>query len=462
MKINYATFLAIIAALGGFLFGYDVAVISGTIKQVSLQFQLDAISEGWYVGCALLGSIFGVSIGGLLGDRFGRKNILMVSGILFSISAILCMLSTTLSELINARILGGIGIGIVSIISPMYISEISSPQQRGKLVSLYQLAITIGILGAYFVNYLLLQLSNNPSFSPTAGSIWEHAFKNESWRSMLGITAIPSLIFTGIILLIPESPRWLLLRSQDQKAMGILTKLFGSVESARAEIIKIKAALNTKSDSNIKQLFSPGIFKAVLIGAALAILGQFMGVNAVLYYGPSIFESSGMSTGDSFFYQVIVGLVNVGTTLIAVFIIDRVGRKKLVYYGVSAMIFSLLCIATYFQYGKALGLPSVFMMFFFLFYVFACAISISAVIFVLLSEMYPLKVRGVAMSIAGFSLWSGTYLIGQLTPILLEKLTPAGTFLTFAIMCIPYLVIVWKLVPETTGKQLEEIEKFWH
>lgn len=230
---------------------------------------------------------------------------------------------------------------------------------------------------------------------------------------------------------------------------------------AKYELNETKSVLGNENKANWRDLLKPGITKAVLIGAAIAILGQFMGVNAVLYYGPSIFESSGLSGDDSLFYQVIVGLVNVLTTILAVFIIDKVGRKKLVYFGVSGMIISLLLIAGYFTKGSELGIPSVFLLICFLAYVFFCAISISAVIWVLLSEMYPIKVRGLAMSIAGFSLWFGTYLIGQLTPWLLKNLTSAGTFILFAVMCIPYMYIIWKLVPETTGKSLEEIEKYW-
>ena len=212
--------------------------------------------------------------------------------------------------------------------------------------------------------------------------------------------------------------------------------------------------------AELKTVSRPPIRKAVLIGAAIAILGQFMGVNAVLYYGPSIFEESGLASGDSLFYQVLVGLVNVVTTLIAFFIIDRVGRKRLVYFGVTGMIVTLLGIAWYFQFGRALS--SYILLVFFLLYIFFCAISICAVIFVLLSEMFPSRVRGIAMSIAEFSLWIGTWLIGQLTPVLLETLRPQGTFLLFAVICVPYMLIVWKLIPETTGKSLEEIEAYWY
>src|SRR5690606_324512 len=244
-------------------------------------------------------------------------------------------------------------------------------------------------------------------------------------------------------------------------ARAVLDRIYRLPEEAAAQESTIKGAVQGTGKMDWSLLRQSGARKAILIGVAIAILGQFMGVNAVLYYGPTIFESSGLSGGDSLFYQVIVGLVNVLTTILAVFIIDKVGRKKLVYLGVSGMIFFLLLISVYFLWGASLGLSSVFMLVCFLAYVFCCAISISAVIWVLLSEMYPNSIRGLAMSVAGFSLWVGTYLIGQLTPWMLENLTPGGTFLLFAVMCIPYMLIVWKLVPETTGRSLEDIERHW-
>ena len=278
---------------------------------------------------------------------------------------------------------------------------------------------------------------------------------------MLGLSSIPSLLFFVVVLFIPESPRWLVLRKYDERALGVFRRIYLSAQDAQGQLDETKSVVRSEAKSDWKFLLQPGIFKAVLIGASIAILGQFMGVNAVLYYGPSIFEEAGLSGGDALFSQVLVGLVNAVTTVIAVFIIDKVGRKKLVYYGVSGMVLSLLLIGFHFRFSDSLGLPNSFLLFFFLFYVFCCAISISAVIFVLLSEMYPIRIRGMAMSIAGFALWVGTYLVGQLTPWMLQNLTPAGTFLLFALMCVPYMLIVWKLIPETTGKSLEEIERYW-
>ena len=459
INLGYLVFLSVVAALGGFLFGYDTAVISGTIAQVTEQFGLDALQQGWYVGCALIGSIIGVLFAGILSDKFGRKSTMILSAILFSTSAVGCAVSTDFNQLVIYRIIGGVGIGVVSIISPLYISEVAVAQYRGRLVSLYQLAVTIGFLGAYLVNYQLLGYSmSNPDVST---GWWNLVFVSEVWRGMLGMETLPAIMFFIIIFFIPESPRWLILKGKEEKATNILERIYTSSKEALFQLTETKSVLSSESKSEWKLLLQPGIRKAVIIGVCIAVLGQFMGVNAVLYYGPSIFENAGLSGGDSLFYQVLVGLVNTLTTVLALVIIDKVGRKKLVYYGVSGMVISLVLIATYFIYGESWGISSIFLLIFFLFYVFCCAVSICAVVFVLLSEMYPTRVRGLAMSIAGFALWIGTYLIGQLTPWMLQNLTPAGTFILFAIMCVPYMLIVWKLVPETTGKSLEEIERYW-
>ena len=459
INFGYLIFLSVVAALGGFLFGYDTAVISGTIAQVTQLFQLDTLQQGWYVGCALVGSIVGVLFAGILSDKLGRKLTMVISAVLFSTSALGCALSADFTQLVIYRIIGGVGIGVVSIVSPLYISEVAVAQYRGRLVSLYQLAVTVGFLGAYLVNYQLLAWAE----SGTQLSVdWlNKVFITEVWRGMLGMETLPAILFFIIIFFIPESPRWLIVRGKELKAVDILEKIYNSITEAKSQLKETKSVLTSETRSEWSLLMKPGIFKAVIIGVCIAILGQFMGVNAVLYYGSSIFENAGLSGGDSLFYQVLVGLVNTLTTVLALVIIDKVGRKKLVYYGVSGMVVSLILIGLYFLFGDSLGVSSLFLLIFFLFYVFCCAVSICAVVFVLLSEMYPTKVRGLAMSIAGFALWIGTYLIGQLTPWMLQNLTPAGTFFLFALMCVPYMLIVWKLVPETTGKSLEEIERYW-
>lgn len=455
----YIVSLSLVAAIGGFLFGYDTAVISGTIGQVSGQFELTAIAQGWYVGCALLGSIIGVSLAGGLSDKYGRKKVMLLSAVLFSVSALGCAVADTFNLLIIYRIIGGAGIGMVSIVSPMYISEVAPSAVRGSLVSLYQLAITIGFLGAFITNFQLLSFAESSFFQEN--QVLSLVFHEEVWRAMLGMEIVPALLFFMVLFLIPESPRWLAINNQLVTAESVFSKLYSSPQAGKQKVEEVLTLADQTSQSNWGLLKSPVILKPVLLGMAIAILGQFMGVNAVLYYGPSIFEQSGLSGGDALYYQVMVGLVNVLTTILALVIIDRVGRKKLVYFGVTGMVLSLLLISFYFSSNESFGLPSVFLLILFLAYIFFTAISISAVIFVLLSEMYPNKIRGLAMSIAGFSLWVGTYLIGQLTPWFLENLGPSGTFLFFAIMCFPYMYIIWKKIPETAGKSLEEIEDYW-
>lgn len=455
---GYVLFMAVVAAIGGILFGYDTAVISGTISSVSGQFSLDTIQQGWYVGCALVGSIIGVLFAGTLSDSIGRKKTMLIAATLFCLSAIFCAASAGFVQLVCFRIIGGMGIGIVSIVSPVYISEVSPADRRGTMVSLYQLAVTIGFLAAYIVNFWIQDAAQSAQYS---SGWWRHVMQDEMWRGMLGSMTVPAIMYFIVIFFIPESPRWLIVKGERGKASAILTHIYSDRAAAETQMSETKASIEGETVSEWKALLQPGILKAVIIGSAIAILGQFMGVNAVLYYGPEIFSDAGLSSGDSMFSQVLVGAVNMLTTVIAVFIIDKVGRKQLIYWGVSGMILSLIMIGLYFLCGEDWGLGNGFLLSFFLFYVFCCAISISAVVFVLLSEMYPNSVRGRAMSVAGLALWIGTYLIGQLTPWLLENLTPAGTFFLFAAMCVPYILIMWKAVPETTGKTLEEIEEYW-
>ncbi len=461
-NMGYVVFLSVVAAIGGILFGYDTAVISGTTDIVAGQFSLDDLAKGWYVGCALIGSIIGVLVAGMMSDFLGRKKTMLVSALMFSISAIGCAVCADLTQLVVFRMIGGFGIGVVSVVSPAYISEVAVPEKRGMLVSLYQLAITVGFLLAYLVNYLVLKSADTSLVAAdtavrAADSLQVRMFNSEYWRGMLGYETIPDLLFLIVIFFIPESPRWLIVKGRYDKASLVLSRIYPAKEDVAAQMDLTKASIAGEVKSEWKSLLEPGILTAVLLGSAIAILGQFMGVNAVLYYGPEIFKDAGFE--DPLFSTVLVGVVNMLTTVIALLIIDRVGRKQLVYWGVSGMIVCLLCIAVYFL--PATNLPTWFMLTFFLLYVFCTAISISAVIFVLLGEMYPNRVRGLAMSIAGFALWVGTYLIGQLTPWMLSNLTPAGTFFLFAFMCLPYLWIMWRKIPETTGKTLEEIEEFW-
>ena len=456
--LGYVIFMAVVAAIGGILFGYDTAVISGTTEIVKNQFHLTDMMEGWYVGCALIGSICGVLVAGSLSDYLGRKLTMLISAALFSISAIGCAVCGSFDGLVAYRIVGGVGIGIVSIVSPIYISEVSPAKIRGTLVSLYQLAVTVGFLLAYLANWVIdSNIDSNLVLGDTGLTLWQRMMNTEAWRGMLGSETLPALLFFCIIFFIPESPKWLIVKGKMEKASYVLSKIYAEKEDINNEITSTQDSLKGDKGS-WADLLKPGILIAVIAGSAIAILGQFMGVNAVLYYGPKIFSEAGFD--NPMFSTVLVGVVNCATTVLAVFIIDRVGRKQLIYWGVSGMILCLVEIGIYFAWGTVLGLGNAFMLTFFLAYVFCTAISICAVVFVLLSEMYPNSVRGRAMSIAGFALWIGTYLIGQLTPVLLGW-SQAGTFFVFAAMCVPYMLIMWKVIPETTGKTLEEIERYW-
>lgn len=452
-NLSYVLFLSFVAALGGILFGYDTAVISGTTAEVSAQFGLDEMAKGWYVGCALVGTIFGAAIAGMLSDFLGRKKSMLIAAVLFSVSAIGCCLCSGMEDLVIYRIVGGIGIGIVSIVSPIYISEVSPARIRGTMVSLYQFAVTLGIVLAYLINFIILKNSDTLHFE----GFFKWVLNDELWRGMLGSEAVITLLFFFIVFFIPESPKWLMVKGREEKAMAVFSRLRTTAEGAEEEYLRTRESIAGEVKSEWKALTEKGIIRAVLIGSAIAILGQFMGVNAVIYYGPDIFADAGLAAEDSSLSTVLVGLVNMLTTVLAVFIIDKVGRKKLIYYGVTGMIICLIAIGIIFATGGA----GVLLLVFFLLYIFCQAISISAVVFVLLSEMYPNRVRGLAMSIAGLVLWIGTYLIGQFTPWCMATLSPAGTFFLFAVMCIPYMLIMWKLVPETTGKTLEEIEQYW-
>ncbi len=454
-SVYYLALVCFISALGGFLFGYDTAVISGTVGFVKKQFLLSAVTEGWFVGSALLGCIIGVSFAGFLGDKFGRKRVLLLSAVLFAVSAIGCTLVQTQFFLIIYRLIGGLGVGIASMLSPLYISEISSPKLRGRMVTFYQFAITIGILCAYFANSLILKISGLFADAGTNGFLrW--IMKDEVWRGMFGTEIIPAALFFILLFLVPESPRWLTSRGRSDEAELILARV-SDKETAKREIVEIKETLEEKTGS-IKQLFRPGLRLALFIGVSLAVLSQLTGINAIIYYGPRIFESAGFGVADSLDSQVIIGVINVLFTLIALWKIDKFGRRPLLITGVSGMLISLVCIGFFFASGMSEG---ILLLIFILLYISCFAFSFGPVVWTLLSEIYPTNIRGRAMSIATFSLWIGTFIIGQTVPWFLENIKPAGTFWLFAVMCVPAILITWKLVPETKGKSLEQIEKFW-
>ena len=460
MSINktgnrYVNTLAIIASLGGFLFGYDTAVISGTIKFVTSQFQLDAAGTGWNVSSALVGCILGVSIAGVFSDKYGRKKVLVLSALFFGISAIGCAFAIGFTDLVIYRLIGGLGIGVASMLSPLYISELSPAHKRGRLVALYQFAITVGILCSYFSNAYLLKLSHSEFLVQTTGLL-NKIMVSEVWRLMLGTSVIPALLFLFLLLFIPESPRWLTMKGNEPGALKILKRIVTDDE-AQKEISDIKSNLQRET-AGFGLVFKGGFKLAMILGISMAFLTQVSGINAIIYYGPKILEEAGLPISDALGGQVVIGIVNVLFTLIAIWKIDKLGRRPLLLAGVIGILASLIIIGCLFYFN----ITNTYLLLIFILLFIACfAFSYGPVIWVLLSEIFPTKIRGKAMSLATFSLWVGTALVGQLTPVFLEKLKPAGTFWLFAALTAPALYLAIKIIPETKGKSLEEIERYW-
>jgi len=322
------------------------------------------------------------------------------------------------------------------------------------MVSLYQFAITIGILAAYFVNARLLSLSTAVSFG--SDSFFGFIINREVWRSMFVSETVPGMLFFILLLIIPESPRWLMAKKREKSAFIVMRKFYED-ETVNKEIEDVREVLN-REVSSLRTMAHPGIRLALLIGIILSLLSQFTGINAIIYYGPKIFETAGLSQSSSLNGQVVIGIVNVLFTLIAIWKIDDLGRRKLLITGCSGMMVAHIIIGFLFSTGNDNTLLYlIFMMVFIAFFAF----SYGPVIWTLLSEIYPTGIRGRAMSVATLTLWLGTYLVGQLVPWLFETIKAEGTFWLFALMCIPAILIVWKLVPETKGKTLEEMEKLW-
>ena len=446
---SYATSLSIIAALGGLLFGYDTAVISGAIGFLRASFNLGPAETGFAASSALIGCILGAAIAGPLSDGYGRKRALMLSAVLFTISAIGSAVPRTLLEFNVARIIGGVGVGMASLLSPLYIAEIAPPDIRGRLVSYNQFAIVTGILAVYFVNYYIAGLGND---------LWNVTM---GWRWMFGSETLPAVLFFFSLLAIPESPRWLVKRGEDQRALGILSRL-SSPEEARTGVAAIKATLVEKAES-LAGLFAPGMRIVLVIGIALAILQQITGINVFMYYAPEIFKQVGAGTDTALLQTVIVGAFNVTFTVIAIWTVDRIGRKPLLIVGASGMGLSLvgLGLAAYYTTTQA------WVLIFILGYIACFALSMGPVVWVVLSEIYPTRLRGRAMALATLLLWAANFVVSQTFPVINEDPGLVATFRhafpfwLYALFCAVTVVVTWLFVPETKGKTLEEIEQYW-
>ncbi|MCK5270849.1 MAG: sugar porter family MFS transporter, partial [Sedimentisphaerales bacterium] len=371
-SILYVVLVSMVAALGGLLFGYDTGVINGAIGPLETHFDLDPqFEKGWVAASALLGCVLGVALAGVLSDRFGRKKVLVVSAILFLISAIGTALPKDITTFIFFRIIGGVGVGAASMTSPMYIAEISPARMRGRLVSVNQLAIVTGFMVVYFVNYFIVQQGD---------ATWNIQY---GWRWMFGSESLPAILLLLLLFVVPESPRWLAKQGQSDTALGVLSRI-GGAEYAQAELTEIKKAIAQESGS-LRQLFQPGMKIVLVIGIALAVLQQVTGINVFLYFGTEIFKKMGSSTNAALIQTVVVGAVNLTFTIIAIWTVDRLGRKPLMIIGASGMAISLLAMGGAAFYQKT----DMWILFFMLGYIACFALSVGPVTWVILSEIFP-------------------------------------------------------------------------
>lgn len=436
--------ITVVASLGGFLFGFDMAVVSGVLPFIEKQFGLSASQEGWFVSAALVGCIIGVIFSGELSDRLGRRVPLLLSATLFLLSAIGCAYMPSLSLVIASRLVGGIGIGIASNVVPLYISEIAPANIRGRLVTYYQLALTFGILVAYLTNYGLESYATNAA----AGAL----FKDEIWRAMFGLGAVPALLFLLGLFIVPESPRWLIQKDRREEGLNIISRISGTTA---ADVSAEQTA--SVHQGSYSELFSPGMRKALLIGILLPLFSQFSGINAIIYYGTKILNNAGNSLSSSLMSQVIFGVANMLFTLVAIWKVDSWGRRPLYLWGTAGASVTLIATGLCFYFGA----PSVVLLICVLSFLACFAFSIGPLKFVVASEIFPNAIRGRALAISIMTMWVADTIVGWLTPVLLTNLGNAGTFWFFAFFCVVAYIVVYKLLPETKGQSLEHIENYW-
>ncbi len=455
-KNAYLALICFVASLGGILFGFDTAVISGTVSLVETQFALDKINVGWFGSSALLGAIIGSLFAGVLSDKYGRRPILILSAILFFLSALGSTIPPSFEVLIPARILGGIGIGIASVVAPLFISEFAPANLRGRLVALYQLSLVIGILLAYYSNWWLLGFSQaNKTFFENTELLYQIMI-SEVWRAMFGMEMIPAALFFFLLLIVPESPRWLVMDAKEDKALRILEKIQGKFAAVK-EIENIQYVLSKKKGT-LKELLKPGFRIALIAGLGLSIFGQFTGVNIIVYYGPDILGNAGFNFDNSLKFQAAIGVINLIFTILAIWKIDSWGRRPLLIGGMASVCLSLLIVAALFSKPEANGILIVIML---CVYMASLSFSINAVIWVLLGEIYPTRIRGRAMSIATFANWGTNFTTAFFFPWFVSQIGMGAGFLVFAGFCFIATIFFYKTIPETKGKTLEEIEQYW-
>ncbi|MFM2230628.1 MAG: D-xylose transporter XylE [Bacteroidota bacterium] len=443
-------FITFSATLGGLLFGYDTAVISGAIGNLTVYFKLTTLEIGWAISSALVGCLLGAMLSDFWSTRWGRKKALLFAALLFVLNSIGTALPESFSIFILFRIIGGVGVGLASMVVPMYLAEIAPSNRRGALVGKYQLAIVIGIVLVYFVNYFIA-LQGDASWNLTQG-----------WRWMFASELLPSVLFFATVYTIPESPRWLIQKGAYEKAKEVLT-VFHATNDAALELQTLQESIQTTENNPWLSLRLPKYRKALAVGIGLSILQQLTGINAILYYAPEIFKSLGSSIHASLWETSVLGVVNLMATILAIRWVDRVGRRPLLIYGSIGMIFALLGVGSllYFQVGPTYVLP------FLILFMASFSISWGPVVWVVLSELFPNAVRSLALAISVFVQWIANFLVTQYFPYLVENtwvpnsLKSAFPFLVFALFCFIALLFVWKKVPETKHTTLEQMDSLW-
>jgi SP family sugar porter-like MFS transporter len=440
MKVNFRYLLTIslVTALGGLLFGFDISVISGTIPFIQEVFGLNEAMKGWVVSSALIGCIIGASFSGQLGDKFGRKKVLLVTSILFAVSAIGSGVANSIPTFVLYRILGGLAVGGASVLAPMYIAEVSPAHLRGRMVSINQLTIVIGISLAYYSNWFLLEIGEN------------------AWRWMFAAEAVPSLLFFFALFIVPESPRWLVARNRENDAKQVLTKVAGT-DFARFELSEIKASLvGNEKRGTLKQLFKKKYSFILFLGIFLAVFQQWSGINVIFFYAPDIFAKANLGVDAALFQTTLIGLMNIVFTILAMRVIDKMGRKLLMLIGAAGMAVCYIVIGYLFQIGRT---EDWLLLTFIIITPAFFAFGLGPTVWVVLSEIFPNKIRGVAMSVATLSLWIACYLLTLTFPVFVELFNASNTFWLYAVICIIGFLVILKYLPETKGISLEQLEK---
>lgn len=438
MNNSFIIRVSFVAALGGLLFGFDTAIISGTIPYITAYFHLSEYLLGWAVSSILIGCAIGAAAAGALADRFGRRSVLIGCALLFAVSGIGAGLSHQLTAFIAYRLIGGLGVGAAAMVAPMYIAEIAPAAWRGRLVAFYQLAIVLGILLAYFSNYLFDKMDDN-------------------WRWMFASQAAPSLLFLLLLLLVPETPRWLISMGRRELALLVLAKVSGRA-FADQEIVAIEHSFAQQEKSSLSTLFKRPYIGVVVLGILIAVFQQITGINSILYYAPMIFRETGLDSASSLLQTIGIGAVNVVSTFIAISLVDKVGRKKFLLAGCVLMGVSLTTVALCFYYryfDHYIVLTGM------LVYVASFGCTLGAVTWVYLSEIFPNRIRGLALSVATLALWIADFVITYTFPVMTHHLGTATTLLSYAAVCAIAFVYMLLRVKETKNRTLEDIEKLF-